>query len=705
MILKKDGPILSPALRYTLLAAVALPASPALAAADMAADQRDYLPADIVVTGTIDGYNADDGSTATKTPTPLIDVPQTITMVTEDQLEDQAITQLNDALRYVPGVSLDTGEGHRDQVFIRGQASTADFYLDGLRDDGEYYRPLYNTARIEVLKGANALIFGRGGGGGAINRVSKTADPADPFLGFDATVDSFGAYSLAADLNQPLGATVAARLNATYEELDNHRDFYEGRFFGIAPTVTADLGPATRLTASYSYDDDDRVTDRGVPSLNGGPLTGFDKTFFGDPDFNVATSQVHIARTRIDHEFSGNLSANATLQYANYDKFYANVVPSITDGTSVRLGGYTSGTDRENLIGQANLVWTGTTGPVGHTLLAGVEYSTQDTGSTRNNVDFGGGAGSVTVALNRRLAVPSAAAGALLRSSESELEVFSAYLQDQLSFGDVFQIVAGVRYDDFQLDTVNLVSGFAGGRTDRKWSPRAGLIVKPMPALSFYASYTESFLPQSGDQFSVLSPVDVGLEPEKFENLELGAKWAIKPDLFATAAIFRLDRSNTRAADPLNPGFIVLSGESRVEGFEASLLGKLTPNWQASLGYTYLDGEIRSDTTSAPAGTRLQQLPKHQLSAWTRYDFTERFGLGLGAIYQDEQFASISNNVTLPDYWRVDAAAYFEVNDRVSLQLNLENIFDEDYYPSAHGDNNIQPGEPFSARVGVRVRL
>jgi catecholate siderophore receptor len=166
-------------------------------------------------------------------------------------MDDQNITRLVEALRYVPGVSLESGEGNRDQVFIRGQGSSADFYLDGLRDDAPYYRPLYNVERIEVLKGANALIFGRGAGGGAINRVSKKADLMSGFVQAYASADSFGGFTLAADVNQPLASEFAGRLNATYEEFANHRDFYEGRFFGISPTLTASLGTGTRLTTTY----------------------------------------------------------------------------------------------------------------------------------------------------------------------------------------------------------------------------------------------------------------------------------------------------------------------------------------------------------------------------------------------------------------------------------------------------------------------
>jgi|TARA_R110002072_G_scaffold22383_3_gene78043 catecholate siderophore receptor len=658
------------------------------------------------VNGERGGYGIDDGSTATKTPTPLIDVPQGISFITEDQLEDQSIRQLNEALRYVPGVSLETGEGHRDEVFIRGQETTADFYLDGLRDDAQYYRPLYNIERVEVLKGANALIFGRGAGGGAINRVSKFAQTGDSFAAANASIDTFGAFALLSDVNQPLSNTIAVRLNGTYEEFDSHRDFYEGRFIGYSPTVTAGLGPATRLTATYSYDDDRRVVDRGVPSFEGGPLRGFDDTFFGDPDFNRSQAEVHIGRVRLDHEFAPGLNANATVQYGDYDKIYANILPTGVKASMVTLEGYQDATTRENLIGQANLVWEADGEGFASTLLLGIEASRQDTQNSRRVVVFDdNGAQRITTPLAERIVVPAFTLSPVSRSRESKLDTVSFYLQEQLEIGDHLELVAGLRWDRFDLDTVNLISSAPGDRVDERVSPRAGIIVKPVERLSLYASYTESFLPQAGDQFLLISPGDERFEPEKFTNYEVGVKWAPLEKVLVTAAAFRLDRTNTTAPDPDNTGLVVQTGESRVEGFEIGAVGSITDFWQANLGYTYLDGELRTASDFGAAGARLQQLPRHQITAWNRFDVTEQFGFGVGVIHQSDQFASFSNTVELPGYWRVDAAAYFTVSERISLQVNIENLLDESYFPSAHGNNNIQPAEPFSARFGVRVEL
>ena len=698
-------------------AAILVPAMP-VHAAEAAADgvassaerktERDYLARDVVVTGQQEGYRVTDGSTATKTPTPLIDVPQSVAMITRDQFDDQGITTLGDALRFGPGVSIKTGEGHRDDLIIRGQRTTADFYIDGIRDDGEYYRSLYNIDRVEVIKRSNALIFGRGAGGGAINRVTKKAQLDRLILGGAAGVDTFGAFNLAADLGAPVSESAALRLNATYEEFKNHRDVYEGRFIGVNPTATVALGAATTLRLSYSYEDDDRVTDRGIPSFNGRPLAGYDKAFFGDPDYNRFRLKAHIARAQLEHRFSDSLSANMSLQYANYDKYYANIVPGAVSAKNgkpdqVSLSGYNNRNMRENWLGQANLIWKGQSGDVGHTVLIGVEASRQDTDSGRISTLFNGKT-STLVPLARTITVPSFTFKET-RGARSKLSTVSLYIQDQIDLADWLQVVAGLRYDVFDLESNNFVEKFNGARKDEKVNPRFGLIIKPQKNLSLYASYSESFLPSAGDQFTVLDKGNVISKPEQFRNLEAGVKWAPTEKLLATAAIFRLDRTNTPSPTATGDGFTILTGASRVQGVEVSLAGSPTDRLHVNLGYTYLDGEIRSATDEAKTGAALAQVPKHQIGAWGRYDVTERFGLGLGMVHQSSQYATYSNAVTLPAYTRFDAAAYYTVNDRMSVQVNIDNLFDKRYYASAHSDNNIQPAKPFSARFGVKFAL
>lgn len=674
-----------------------------------AAYADDLIPADaayegyadpvIVVTGTADGYRPVDAN-AVKTPTPLVDVPQTITVLTREQLDDQGVTQLGDALRYVPGVVLGQGEGHRDQITLRGQNTTADFYLDGLRDDTQYYRSLYNIERVEVLKGANALLFGRGGGGGVINRVSKTPDLDGVKGQATANVDSFGAFALAADWNLPLTETVGGRLNATYEEFNNHRQNFDGRFIGVNPTVAFEPGDATRVELAYNYDDDRRTTDRGVPSRGGKPLTGFDDTFFGTQALNIATVKAHIVQGRVDHDLSDNLSFNVLGQYSHTDKLYGNVFASgpVSATNTVALTGYDSGTLRDSWVGQANLVWTGQTGGIGHTLLAGFEAANQDTLATRRNTN------SATVALAERITMPAFSYGALVTNSRTDVRTLSAYVQDQIELASFLQLVAGVRFDEFRITGRNAINGVGASRTDKKWSPRFGVVVKPQESMSFYGSFTRSFLPQSGDQFGALDATQATLAPEQFENLEAGIKWDINPGLAFTAAAYRLERDNSRFNNPVT-GLPELSGKTRTKGIEVQLAGRVMPDLQVSLGYTLQEGEVRTATTAAPAGRKLSQLPRHQFAAWTRYDLTSQLGLGLGLTHQSSSFTTVSNAVTLPAFTRIDAAVFYDITNRFSIQLNVENLTDTDYFPAAHTDNNISTGEPLNARISIKAKF
>lgn len=667
----------------------------------------DLIPADagfaepvIVVTGTSDGYRPVDAN-AVKTPTPLVDVPQTITVLTREQLDDQGITQLGDALRYVPGVVLGQGEGHRDQITLRGQNTTADFYLDGLRDDTQYYRSLYNIERVEVLKGANALLFGRGGGGGVINRVSKTPDLDGVKGQATANVDSFGAFALAADLNQPLTEKIGGRLNATYEEFDSHRQNFEGRFIGVNPTLAFEPGEATRIELAYNYDDDRRTTDRGIPSRGGKPLTGFDDTFFGTQALNIATVKAHIAQARLDHDLADNLSFNVLGQYTHTDKLYGNVFASgaVSAADTVALSGYESGTLRDSWVGQANLVWTGQTGGIGHTLLAGVEAADQDTLATRRNSN------NATATLAQRIVTPAFSYGALVTNSRTDVRTLSAYVQDQVELASFLQLVAGVRFDEFRISATNRIPPVSNAsRTDKKWSPRFGVVVKPQADMSVYGSFTRSFLPQSGDQFGALDATQATLAPEQFENLEAGVKWDINPGLAFTAAAYRLDRDNSRFNNPVT-GLPELSGKTRTKGIELQLAGRVMPDLQVSLGYTLQDGAVLSRTTAADVTQDLPQLPRHQFAAWTRYDVTSQIGLGLGVTHQSRSFATVSNTVTLPAFTRVDAAVFYDVSDRISVQLNVENLTDTDYFPAAHTDNNISTGEPLNARVSIKAKF
>jgi catecholate siderophore receptor len=689
---------------FALSVALATPVIAAEAEHDVAAIQLAAASNVIIVTGTRNGYGTETVTSGTRTDTPLRDLPQAISVVTERQIEDQSLRSIGDILRYVPGATIGQGEGHRDQITLRGNNSTADFFVDGLRDDVQYYRPLYNLQRVEVLKGPNAMIFGRGGGGGVINRVTKLPLFTN-FVAGSTSVDSFGSWYAGADINGALTASAGLRVNAVYEDFRNHRDAYEGRLVAANPSLRYLPSPNTGIALSYEYVNDERVVDRGVPSMGGRPLEGFRDTFFGEKGLNEMAFEAHVGRASLEHRFSSDVTLNSRLLFGDYDKFYRNAYPSsavTTNGFGQRqlvIGSYADGFQRESLFSQSDLVLKARTGGIGHTLLAGLEYGRQRGGNQRYN------GSSATILLADRPQIPALTiAASPTRSTRSNVDVLALYAQNQVAFSEWFQVIAGLRYDRFSLELTDLISEQAFERTDDLWSPRLGLVVKPVADVSLYGSYSRSFLPQSGDQFNSLDATASALIPEKFDNYEVGVKWQARPSLLLSAAAFQLDRTNTRAPGP-TPGTIVQTGAQRSRGIELEASGSIRPDWQLSAGYAYQEAEISETTSAAPAGRAVPQVPRHQASLWTRYDLTRGLGVGAGIHHQSKSFASISNAVVLPAYTRVDAAFYFPILERLEGQVNVENLLGETYFPTAHNDNNISTGAPRSVRGTIRFRF
>ncbi|MBM3595334.1 MAG: TonB-dependent siderophore receptor [Alphaproteobacteria bacterium] len=693
----------------TLALASILTASPALA--DEADDSSNQDGRTIIVIGETQGYVATSSVTATKTDTPVKDVPQTISVVTREQLDDQAQRSMADVLRYIPGTTVGQGEGNRDQITLRGQNSTADFFLDGVRDDVQYYRSLYNIERVEVLKGPCAMIFGRGGGGGIINRVQKTPQGEVLFAEALASANSLGAYDLAADINVPVSAGAALRLNGFYEHLDNHRKSVDGERFAFNPYLAVELAEGWQLGASYEYVDDDRVPDRGVPSVEctgvgciRAPLTNHRDTFFGIAGINRARLSARIGKLRLDGRLTDSLTWSSTLLYGDYDKYYTNIFPNsavrLSDNT-VEIDGYRDDTDRTNFIAQTNLVSDADLGGVKNKLLVGAEFGDQDTVNSRH-VAATKGRVDVNALVFPTFAFPFPNQ---TRSTVSNVRFFSAYVQDQISIGEHVDIVGGLRYDRFEIEGRNLRTASPFARTDEKWSPRLGLILKPNPALSLYASYSRSFLPRSGDQFISLDATTQNLAPEKFTNYEVGAKWDVKPGLALTAALFQLDRTNTTTPDPANPTATILAGSTRTRGAEIGLAGKVTSRWQVSGGYTWQDGHLKGADM-----IRTAQVPRLQFALWNRYDFNRTAGLGLGIIHQSSQWAALHNPgvstaTRLQGFTRLDAAIFIQASERVELQVNVENLLDQKYFADAHNNNNLSVGVPVNARFTASVKF
>jgi len=646
-------------------------------------------------------------STATKTFMPLRDVPQSVTVVRRDQIRDQSMSSIADVVKYIPGVTTHQGENNRDEVIIRGNKSNADFYRDGVRDDVQYYRDLYNLERLEALKGPNAMIFGRGGGGGVINRVTKEAG-LSPIREFTATGGSFYDRRFTGDIDQPLGDKVGFRLNGVYEKSKSFRRFVELERAGVNPTFAFSPDAKTSIHVGYEFFRDRRTADRGVTSFRGKPVDLPISTYYGNPDDSHVRADVNLLSGSVERLFGGVIFRNRA-SFGDYDRGYQNYVPGAANaaGTLVTLTAYNNATKRRNLFDQADVTWSVKTGRIKHTLVGGTEFGRQLTDNFRNTGYFNNTTTSITVPF----VDPVTHVPVTFRQSATDadnhltLNLGAAFVQDQIEFSRYVQAIVGVRYDHFGLTYHNNRNGDTLTRVDRPVSPRLGLVIKPVTAVSIYGSYSVSYLPSSGDQFSSLTVVTQQVKPEKFENYEVGVKWDIRPRLALTSAVYRLDRSNTRATDPNNPTAIVQTGSQRTSGFELGLAGSVTRNWSISGGYAYQNARITSDTVAARAGSQVAQVPHNTFSLWNKYQLTRRLGAGLGLIARSDMFAAIDNTVVLPGYIKADAGVFYTFNERWRLQANFENLTNKRYFVNADNNTNISPGTPRSLKVGLVARF
>lgn len=663
----------------------------------------------IQVVGQAQSYTVDQSSTATKTPTALKDIPQAISVITEELIDDQAMQNMSDVVRYVPGVQMQQGEGHRDAPVLRGNTSTADFFLNGVRDDVQYFRDLYNVKRVEVLKGPSGMIFGRGGAGGLINRVTKQANWTDGHA-LDLALGSWQQQRASADLNHAVNDSVAARVTALYEDSEGFRDYMELKRQAINPTLTFKASEATTVALSYEHFKDDRTTDRGVPSLNGRPVAVPREQFFGKPEDSNSDAVVDAFGAAVSHDFGNNITLTNTTRYADYDKFYGNVFPGAVNAQTQRvsLAAYTSETLRTNLMNQTDLVIQADLAGMRHTMLTGVELNRQKTDNQRLTgyfTDISATATSDTVPLANTIYAGSLEfrPSATDANNHSVAKTAAFYLQDQIELDQNWQAIVGLRYDRFDAELLNNRTSEMLDTTDNLLSPRAGLIYQPSQDLSFYASYSLSYVPRAGEQLASLTVSNKALDPEEFTNKEIGMKWDLGSGLNFTTALYQLDRTNVAVTDPADPTRTILVDGQQVRGLELEMAGQLTQHWQLVAGFAYQDSEIQTPT--AQNGNRLAQVPKQSFSLWNRYQLNDVIAAGLGWVAQSSGFTTTDNSVTLPGFGRLDAAVFYTLSPQLRVQMNLENLLDKTYYASAHNNNNITPGTPRAYRVGLSYKF
>ena len=651
-----------------------------------------------------------------KPPVPIINVPQAVSIVTDEDILDQGFRALGDIVRYVPGIHTTQGEGHRDAVVIRGVRTTADFYQNGLRDDVQYYRSLYNVEQVEVLKGPNALLFGRGGTGGLINRVSKKALIGETFTNMNVGFDSFGAGDFAVDGNIEVNDSAAFRLMVHSDSLANHRDQYDGDRFGINPTMTFAVNSQTEIGLSFEYLDHERYIDRGIPtSIIGGvstsasrPVDALNHITYGT-DGNVHTTEASILTGTLVHNYSDSGKINLTVSSNDFNKMYQNLYVNSYDGTNVQLKGYNDVTLRET----TTIAFSNVNAFDRGTLTVGLDIIETDNENTRFNSWFDNENAAERNIDNHFLATATDFqidkdgnrtaldyTSDLKTHSTTDLEVTSLYLNGNIDLSDQWIMVLGARYE--QVDTTIAYSEGASGRSavrvlkntasrdDSNVSPRLGLIYKPQENMSLYLSYSESFIPKSGEQYKKWSAAT--FDPDVYENTEIGFKYDMDDRISMSFAYF--DQETVKGQEDGVGGSEVIG--MAIDGFEIGIAGEI--NDQNSINF----GLSSVDATKSEGSGEQKEIPELTWSLWYSHRASDLFSLSFGALYQDDQLINKENQARLDDFTRIDMAMTITPSDSDTVRINIENLSDETYYPHSHSTHQASVGEPLNVRLSYQ---
>ena len=650
-------------------------------------------------------------SSGMKTSLPIKDLPKSVSIISEDQIKAQGLKSVGDIIDYTPGVNNSQGEGHRDAAVIRGVRTTQDFYRDGIRDDVQYYRPLYNIEQVEVLRGPDALLSGFGGGYGLINRVSKKGKFGQDFTIVSGSIDTFGEHNVQLDKNMQLNDKTALRVNIFGENLENHRDFYYGDGFGLNPTLKYDLGDGSTLDISYEYLDQERFIDRGIPTgADNKPVKSLKDIVFGDPTENLSTHEAHILRAIFEHKATDNLNGRLSASHSSHDKMYKNFYASAYDAASntVTLDGYVDTTKRKTSILSYDLTGQFETGGIAHNITFGTEYLETHNDNDRYNAvwlpDYNLDSDTEVFSIARPINLSGGVGvnndgntttnyytGANRQRNDmtfADIKVFSFYLNDEIALTDSLDLVLGVRFDNMDI-------GVSGTTTesdeDDTISPRIGLIFDLTEKATVYASFSETFAPKAGDQYAKVSSNDDKIDPDTFENLEFGLRYDIPMGLSFSAAYFEVE-ANKPEYDTVSMTSSIV--KSDISGFELQLIGSLTDKWFISAGYTNLDAK-------ANGGNPLREAPENMFSIWNNYTVSDRLALNLGVIYQDESVIKTGKSAILPEYYRVDAGATYALTDSTMVGLNIENLTDELYFPHSHSTHQASVGAPINAMLSI----
>ncbi|WP_236738862.1 TonB-dependent siderophore receptor [Chroogloeocystis siderophila] len=659
----------------------------------------------IVVTGKLEaqGYSVPNATTATRTNTELRDIPQSIQVLPQRVLEDQQINRLSEALRNVSGVSVGDSFGDSlNRINIRG------FQSDVLLEDG-FRRGSFSSRgtsdielieRVEVLKGPASVLYGNLEPGGVVNVVTRQPQ-ADPAYTIGTVVGSFGLVRPSIDFTGSLDANqrLLYRFTALYEAEDGFRDYGQDvNRFVLAPSLTWDLNDRTALTFNFSYEDAQRPFDRGLPAIGNRVADVPRDRLFQDPSAIIETEELS-ASYRLTHNFNDNWQLRNEFRYLSVDTFDFRLDSWIIedDGTLDRR--WRSNDDYYEFYSlQTNVVGEFATGSVQHTLLAGIDFNRSTAQGGQRRLP-----GDPSFFLNiftqegDLISRPNLDDLTLVvRSDTSRENNVGLYLQDQITLSESLKILAGGRFDVYDLQSLDSLSNTEAEDTVQRFTPRLGVVYQPSREVSLYGSYSQAFTPNIFGRTADGSFLD----PELSEQFEIGVRGEFADGRLVTnLAAYNLIKRNVEGPDPLNPDFAIAVGKIRSRGIELDVAGEILPGWNAIASYAYTDAEITEDNYY-PAGNRPNNVPRNSASVWTTYEFQngnlQGLGFGLGLFFVGERTGDFDNTYELPSYVRTDAALYYR-RDNWRAALNFQNLFDVNYIRNSEGFREANaPGAPFT---------
>ncbi|WP_454056550.1 TonB-dependent receptor [Cupriavidus sp. Marseille-Q8015] len=728
-------------------------AGPAAAMAMQAVAQEATAPGsalprlqDVTVKGARDAYMVDSAQSP-KFTAPLLDTPKSVTVVPGEVIRQSESNSLQEALRNTPGITFGAAEGGTpigDRPFIRGYDTMSSLFVDGVRDPGSQTRDTFNIDSVGVIKGPSSAYGGKGSAGGMINTVSKQPRQEN-FVEGSIGLGSAAYRRATVDGNYVLGENIALRLNAmAYGGNAPGREAVDGRAWGIAPSVTFGLSGPTRLTLSYYHLEGSGMPDYGIPYARpfmqaskaspAGPADVSRNTFYGLNDRDFRKAQTDIATAIFEHRFSERLTFRNTTRWGRVANDYVVTIPDGSRGNvprgMVHRGARSRDSVTQTLINQTDFAAKFETGFLRHTALFGFEFSGDDTRNTPYAVIQqvpGTTCNAALVASHdcTSLYNPNPGdtwggrVGKRPATTSTSTRERAVYLFDTVEITPRWRINGGVRYDSYHTESSTPAYRHPGtGRSMPStnlsndanfFNYQAGVVYKPVDYGSIYVSYGTASSPPgtaNGDGADILLARNQNLAPERTSAWELGTKWdLLDRRLSLTGAVFVSNKDNARVAVDANTMENV--GKQKVKGFELGFAGNVTDRWGVFGGYTYLHSELESNgpVNAVNDGNQFPNTPKNSFSLWTTYQLVPAFTLGGGAYYMDKVYGNAANSLYVPSYWRFDAMAAYRVNKHLTLQLNVQNVFNRTYYAKAFAAHYALPGPGRAGMLTANFRF